>query len=280
MWKIVTRSLRCLMPLLLAAGIGGRAWAGDAYTLAVLPGAPPITMHKLWAPVVDRLAKESGLEFRLKLYERMAEFERDLWAGNPDFVFASPIQTVVAHQAAGYLPLVRSATPVRVGLFVRRDSPVRDVGDLVGRKIAFVGNKNLCSVSMQHLLTSRGQNLSFEKEYSGSTRNVIINVLLGKSDAGSVFIPDMEMQSDDTRSQLREIVTTPEIASHPISAHPRIAARVQARVRKAVLAMAATASGAELLAPLRLRDPVAANYDRDYRSLEVMDIKGLTNWGQ
>ncbi|MDK9725013.1 MAG: phosphate/phosphite/phosphonate ABC transporter substrate-binding protein [Sterolibacteriaceae bacterium MAG5] len=280
MWKIATGAFWRVLSVLLFAGVGLPAWAGngDAYTLAVLPGAPPITMHKLWSPIVERLAKESGLEFRLKLYEKMADFERDIWAGNPDFIYSSPIQIVVAHQSSGYLPLVRSAKPVRVGLFVRKDSPIRSVDELVGRKISFVGNKNLCSVAMQHLLTTG--KLSFETEYSGSTRNVLINILLGKSDAGSIFLPEMDMQSDDTRNQLREIVTTPDIAPHPLSAHPRVAAKVRDRVKRAMIAIAATASGAELLKLFNLSDPVAADYSRDYRPLEVMDIKGMTHWGQ
>lgn len=76
---------------MLGAGLPIAAAGAEPYTLAILPGAPPITMHKLWTPVVDRLAKATGLEFRLKLYDKMAEFERDIWAGNPDFIFGSPI---------------------------------------------------------------------------------------------------------------------------------------------------------------------------------------------
>jgi phosphonate transport system substrate-binding protein len=254
--------------------------AGTTYTLAVIPAAPPVTMHKLWMPFVDRLSKKTGLAFRLKHYEKMADFEQDIWSGVPDFIFSSPIQLSVAHRSNGYLPLARARKPVAIGLFVRKDSPIRGIDDLHGRKISFVGNKNLCSVAMLHLLAKQNSDLSFDREYVGSTRNVIINVLLGKSDAGSVFLPEMNLESAETRSQLREILKTPEIASHPFSAHPRVPATVQEAVKQAVLAMAAAADGAELLKSLGLETPVAADYGRDYRSLEEMDIKGLTNWGQ
>lgn len=253
---------------------------GNAYTFAVIPSAPPVTMHKLWKPFVDRLGKETGIEFRLKHYEKMAEFERDIWNGGPDFMFSSPIQLTVAHMSNGYVPLVRNSKLVAIGLFVRNDSPIRSIDDLTGKKISFVGNKNICSVSMQHLLSTYKERLSFEKEYAGSTRNVIINVLLGKSDAGAIFLPEMDREPDDTRNQLREVVESPKIAPHPISAHPRVPATVREAVKKATLAIAATADGAALLATVRLGTPVAANYEADYRALEVMDIKGLTNWGQ
>lgn len=163
---------------------------------------------------------------------------------------------------------------------MRQDSPIRSIDDLIGRKISFVGNKNICSVYIQHELAQHKKKLDFEKEYAGSTRNVIINVLLGKSDAGAVFKPEMDREPADTRSQLREVVATPEFAPHPISAHPRVAAAVREAVRQAMLDMAASADGAAALKPLRMQDMVAADYGRDYRALEAIDIKGLTNWGQ
>lgn len=254
--------------------------AGAAYILAVVPAAPPVAMHALWLPFADRLSRMTGLEFRLKHYEKMAEFERDIWSGVPDLMFSSPIQLSVAHRTSGYLPLVRARQPVAIGLFVRKDAPIRGIDDLQGKKISFVGNKNLCSVAMLHLLAKQKSDLSFDKEYAGSTRNVIISVLLGKSDAASVFLPELNLESAETRSQLREILQTPEIASHPLSAHPRVPATVQAAVKQAVLGMAASADGAELLKTLRLETPVAADYRRDYRNLEEIDITGLTNWGR
>lgn len=272
----------CLAVATMAWSLGTPVAAadGEALSLAVIPAAPPVTMHTLWTPFVELLARSSGLTIRLKLYERMADFEQDIWKGNPDLIFASPIQTVVAHQANGYQPLVRGAQMVAIGLFVRKDSPVRSVDDLAGKKISFVGNKNLCSVAMQHLLAKRGKQLAFEKEYAGSTRNVIANVLLGKSDAGSVFLPEMAHESAATRDQLREVATTPDIAPHPLSAHPRLPPATREAIRKAALAVAATAEGAQALKSIRLEAPIAADYDRDYRPLEQIDIKGLTNWGQ
>jgi phosphonate transport system substrate-binding protein len=103
---------------------------------------------------------------------------------------------------------------------------------------------------------------------------------LGKSDAGAVFLPELVSESEDTRSQLREIVATSEFASHPLSAHPRVPLVAQEAVQKATLAIAATKDGAELLKTLRLEAPVAADYARDYRAMEAIDVKGLTDWGQ
>jgi len=269
----------------LAMLVAGTAWPASAgqrvvYTLAVIPSAPPVTLHKRWTPYVERLSRETGAEFRLKHYEKMAEFERDIWNGVPDFIFSSPTQVVVAHKSHGYIPLVRSGKEVAVGLYVPADSPIRSIDDLAGKKVSFVGNKNLCSVYVRHLLGKQKNKLSFTNEYAGSSRNVIINVIRGRSDAGAVFVPELERESEDTRKQLREILMTPEIAPHPLSAHPRVPRTVRERVKQATFAMAATQEGAELLKSLMLGGAIAAEYEKDYQSLELIDVKGLTNWGE
>ncbi len=109
---------------------------------------------------------------------------------------------------------------------------------------------------------------------------MIINVLLGKSDAAAVFLPEMNNESAETRRQLREVVETPQIAPHPLSANPRVPAKVRDAVAKAIIAIGSSQTGADMLKRLRLGDPVPADYAKDYAPLEVMDIKKLTDWGQ
>ncbi|NTV13581.1 MAG: phosphate/phosphite/phosphonate ABC transporter substrate-binding protein [Desulfobulbaceae bacterium] len=137
--KVLLAAVLLLWPFSLTA-----AEPGPGFTLGVIPSAPPVATHTLWSPMVERLARETGLPFRLKVYEKMADFERDIVSpAAPDFIFANSLQIVVAHQAQGYVPLVRGSGTVWVELFVRGDSSYKAVDDLAGRKIAFVGSKNL-----------------------------------------------------------------------------------------------------------------------------------------
>jgi ABC-type phosphate/phosphonate transport system substrate-binding protein len=141
--------IKLAIGLLLAAAIllgpnPASAKEGTVYTLGVVPTFPPVATHTRWAPFVERLSRETGLDFRLKVYETMADFERDIVSPKaPDFIFANALQIVVAHKTHGYLPLVRGGKMVRAVIFVRTDSPARTVEDLSGKLIAFVGAKNL-----------------------------------------------------------------------------------------------------------------------------------------
>ncbi len=283
MSRLTQYVLRIWVALFMLVGASFQtATAAEAiiYTFAVIPGAPPAVMSKMWTPVIERLSKDTGIAFRLKFFDQMAEFERDIWSGTPDFIYASPIQTVVARRGARFIPLVRDSKLADIKLYVRQDSPIRSIDDLDNKQISFVGNKNICSVYMQHELKSYGRNLTFAQNYAGSTKNVILNVLMGKVDAGAVFASELEREPAESRAQLREVASTPKFAPHPISAHPRVPAQVSAAVKKSMLKLAATTEGEALLRPMRLDDLVEADYDRDYRALEKIDIKGMTNWGQ
>lgn len=109
---------------------------------------------------------------------------------------------------------------------------------------------------------------------------MIKSVVLGKVDAGAVFVTELEMEPKDIQEQLRTIVVTQKVAPHPLCAHPRVPRIVQEAVREAVLAFSATPEGAELLKKIRLTSPVTADYEKDYKSLEEVDVKGLSDWGR
>ncbi len=137
--------MRCLTAAALMLGAIPLASAGqkEPYIFAVIPSGPPVATHALWAPFVERLSRDTGLSLRLKVYEKMSDFENDIVSGVPDFIFASPFQAVVAHEEQGYIPLVHGSRPVSAELFVRKDSSIKTVNDLSGKSIAFIGNKNL-----------------------------------------------------------------------------------------------------------------------------------------
>ena len=142
------RTYWCIGLLLLLSGMlslpqDGRAEKKHPYLLAVVPSAPPVAIHATWVPFVDALSRATGLTFKLKVYEKMSDFETEIEEGVPDIIFASPTQTVLARKTQGYIPLVKSSKQLAGVLFVRKDSPYRSVRDLEGKEIAFVGQRNL-----------------------------------------------------------------------------------------------------------------------------------------
>lgn len=118
--------------------------------------------------------------------------------------------------------------------------------------------------------------LNLKHLYEGSTKNVYKSVILGKAAAGVTLDADLERESLEITTQLRIILSTPLMAAHPLSAHPRVPEAVQRAVARAVLAMTAAPAAKALLPPVRLTDPVPADFDADYRHLESVDIETLS----
>jgi phosphonate transport system substrate-binding protein len=104
---------------------------------------------------------------------------------------------------------------------------------------------------------------------------VFKSVILGKSAAGVTLDVDIEKAPSEVTTQLRTIHRTEQLAPHPLSAHPRVPGRVRRAVTSAVLEMNADAAGQEALRGARLVGPVRADYGRDYRPLESIDIEKL-----
>jgi phosphonate transport system substrate-binding protein len=259
----------------LALPAQARAGAPEPLVLAIVPNLPPVEVHRAWTPFVERLSRDAGVGIELKLYERTASFVDDCDAGVPDLVFASPNMFFVSRQKQGWLPLVRSSASLRGVVYVRADSPYRSVQDLQGRTIAFVGPWNLCSILVRSALLRSGAPIEFRAEFMGSAVNAAKSVLLGKADAcatlDGAFLGGVEVDPAD----LRAILKTPPVASHPLAAHPRVPSAVRGRIANAVLGMAATEEGRRLLASVRLTDPIRADFERDYRVFDEVDFERL-----
>ena len=269
-------SVACVVAVVAAAFAPAHAGPGARYVVGVVPSFPPLTMHAAWSPFVERLSRETGFELTLKVYENMPDFEADFRAGRTDFIFANPVQAMQAHKAQGYIPLVRGNRKIASVLFVAGDSPVREVKDLAGKDIAFVGPKNICSVLMrQRLSQGEFEKLNFKPRMTGSASNVLKSVQIGKADAGALLEGDFNQQSAASGGGFREILTTAPIAPHPLSAHPRVPPAVREVVTEAVLRLAGESDGTGLLSAVRLALPERADYDRDYRDLERIDLESL-----
>jgi phosphonate transport system substrate-binding protein len=117
--------------------------------------------------------------------------------------------------------------------------------------------------------------INIRKLNVGSTSNVLKHVILGKADAGAVLDSFLLREPSDLSGKIRIIFTTEAISPHPLSAHPRVPAKVRNAVTGAVLAFAGDKNGQEIRAGIQMPEPVRAHADLDYRNLENVDIQGL-----
>jgi phosphonate transport system substrate-binding protein len=250
------------------------------YTLAVIPNLPAVTLHKNWTPFVEQLSKDIGARIELKLYDKIGTFLGESEDGIPDFIYSAPNMFFLAYQKQKYVPLVRSSLMLTGQVFVRKDSPYKNLKDLQGKTIAFVGPKNVCSVITRHAMMTGAGTIDYTTAFSGSTVNVAKSVLLGKADAGASL--DISIMNDvpEMKGEFRTLLETEKIASHPLAAHPRVPKAVREAMTRAILAMDKTDPGKKLLAAVKLKNPIGADYKRDYSLFADVDFDRLDKQGK
>lgn len=252
------------VPLLVAA-LGARAEEG--YTFAVVPQYEQRKLFAIWKPIVDDVARRSGVPLRLAATLTVAEFERELSKGTFDFNYANPYHILRESKRQGYVPIVRDSVPLQGILVVARDSLLRGPADLDGRTLAVpspnaIGASLLLRSDLEQLYKVRIDMLDVKTHSS-----VYLHVATGLADAGGGVQKTFAEQDDAVRDALRIIYTTRPMPSHPVSAHPRVAKPVREAVRQALLDLAATPAGQALFAEVPMSRPVAASID-DYAVMQ------------
>lgn len=242
------------------------------YTLAVPTQLSPVEMHSSWAPFIERLSKETGADIRLKVYDTIPEYEREVMKGSPDFVFMNPYLIIKTRKPRGYVPLIRDKALLVGLLVVLNDSPVQSVKDLDGKEIAFpTPNAFAASLYMRPLLEEQG--VRIVPRYVNSHSNVYRAVLLGKTAAGGGVNKSLDKEPEEVRSQLRVLFRTPEHAPHPLCAHTRVPQALRRSVVDAIMRLAADTSNQDMLKKVQIPNPVEANYEKDYMLLEKLNLE-------
>lgn len=256
------------------AGLGAclalPAFAGETYTLGVVPQFEPRKLFATWKPIVDELQQRTGLTIRLAAALTVPEFENELEKGSFDFVYANPYHILRVRKSQGYLPLVRDAQPLRGILVIRRDSPIREVKELNGKTLAIpsanaLGASLLIQADLERLYGVR-MNLANVRTHS----SVYLNVINGLADAGGGVEKTLGEQEPMVRDSLRVLYTTREMPSHPISAHPRVKPAVREQVKAALLAMAAAPASRDLFKHVPIQNLIATSME---------DYLPMSQWG-
>jgi phosphonate transport system substrate-binding protein len=260
--------------LLALAGtlLSGAGAFATTYSIAVVPQYNVVQLHTEWQPLLERIARDSGITLELSFQSSIPKFERALLKGEPDFAYANPYHAVMAKNAQGYLPIVRDSKALTGILLVRKDSPYKILTDLTGKEIGFPApNAFGASLYMRALLAEK--KIKFEPLFLNTHGNVFRSIINGSVAAGGAVNNTYNDERAEIRDQLRIIFQTQGSASHPVIVHPRVPEAVRAAVKAAFLALQKDPAGVAMLKEVRLPQPLAASYESDYLPLEKLGIE-------
>lgn len=260
--------------LCVVAGAAIAAEPGKAsYSLAVVPQFRAEEIHRDWSPVLERLRVATGASFNLRIAADIPKFEESVLAGEPDFAYMNPYHQVMARRAQGYIPLLRDSTPLKGILMVRTDDPIKSARELDGKEVAFPApNAFGASLWIRALLAER-EKIRIVPVYVKTHANAFRHVATGKAAAAGGIAATLAEEPEELRAALRVLLETPDVAPHPLSAHPRVPEAIRRVVVETLLAMTRDTGGQSLLKDIQLPSPVRADHARDYQPLEKYGLE-------
>ena len=240
-------------------------------TFGVVPQQAASKLARLWSPILDDLGARTGVRIGFRTAPDIPTFERRLAAGDYDLAYMNPYHYTVFSKDPGYRAFARQRDHrIRGLLVVRRDSPIRDIADLAGKTVAFPAPAAFAaSVLPQAALRQAG--IDIEAHYVRSHDSVYRAVVQGLYPAGGGIERTFQGTEPEVRDQLRVLWTTLDYTPHAIAAHPRIDPALVARIRDAMVAMAETPLGAELLEAIEF-EGIEPGEDADWDDVRALGI--------
>ena len=251
------------------------ATAGREYIFAIHPLHNPVRLFEVYGPLIEYLNRNiPGTTFRLEASRNYEEFESKLYARQFDFALPNPYQTLnsLGH---GYHVIAKMGDDFRFAgiILVRRDSGIKKVSDLKGKKVSYPARTALAATMMpQYYLQTHGLdvNRDIENLYVGSQESSIMNVYLGNVAAAATWpLPWDAFQKEypDKARELQLKWETEPLINNGVVARDDVPEALAKRVAQLLDTLHNSEEGKTILARMPLSRFELAD-DRRYRVIE------------
>lgn len=245
------------------------------YVVGIHPLHNPKRLVEVYGPIVDHLnASIPQARFRLEASRNYEEFDKKLFGGYFDFAMPNPYQTVRSLKY-GYHVFGKMGDdePFRGIILVRRDSGIRQVSDLKGKKVSYPAATALAATMMpQYYLHTHGLdvNRDIENLYVGSQESSIMNVLRGHVAAGATWpVPWLTFQQEhpELAAQLEVKWQTETLPNNGWVVRKDVPPQLAAAVGRALVALSDTPEGRAMVERLGISHFETAS-DEIYRPVQ------------
>lgn len=155
----------------------------------------------------------------------------------------------------------RDKKPVNGISVLHKDSCCRKLQDLDGKVSGFPSPNAFGAALYMRALPPDANPIKFAPRYLNNP--VFEHVALGQVAAGGTVNSACHDETPELRDQLTVLFQAPDIASHPVVAHPRVPAGVRKSAVAAIMAQQQDIEGRAMLKQIRFPNPVDANYQSE-----------------
>lgn len=213
---------------------------------------------EMYGPILEHLGTAMpGVHFRLEASRNYEDFDKKLYNGRFDFAMPNPYQTVLSLKH-GYRVFGKMGDDenFRGLILVRKDSGIRVVHDLKGKKLAYPGPTALAATMMpQYYLHTQGLdvNRDIENVYVGSQESSILNVFRRQVAAGATWpLPWQQFSAEhpDQASQLEVKWQTESLPNNGWVVRNDVPPELASQFARALFGLNGSEEGRKMLARL------------------------------
>lgn len=240
----------------------------------VFPYLPPLTLDRIFQPIVADLSQAAGRPVHLRTRETFAAFKEALAEGSYDLILVHPFFYTYAADATGYEPIARLDQDFVAVLLARPERELTGLRDLKGRVLGLPDELSAVSILLKVALLEHDvrpeQDVSLR--HFESKASCLLAAVVGDVDACAVPRFVLRQIKVDDELDLETVYETPPAPHLLLAAHPRLAQSICVDILQTVLAWSESESGANMLEARGWQRFVQAN-DADYQTVRALELR-------
>lgn len=224
---------------LIIACFAAPLFAAETYVFGVHPYRNPAELATIFRPLISMLEAETGAKISFRSAKDFESFNQSIVKGEIDIFYTGP--TLYAELSDKHPDKVRllgtfldKGKPTFKGVIVaKKDSPIKSLADLRGKKFAFGDRDSALSCYIPAaMLMDAGVFDSLKYDFTGKPDNVANSVLQGGHDAGGLK-PDVAAKYMD--QGLKVIAESAPVHEHVIGVGSKVDGATMKKIQDALV---------------------------------------------
>jgi len=267
MFRRTIAPVACALCLLLLAGCSPKEPHPPAkkpperkLQVGLLPEQNIFRQIERYEPLMAYLGKKTGVRYELKILPRYGNIVNNFKSLGLDGAFFGSFTYALAHSRMGLVVLARPEGENGIStyhglLFVRKDSRIRTVGDMKGKRLACVDKATTAGYLLPlAYFHENGINdcRKYLKEvyFAGTHEDAILDVLNRKADIGAAkntVYERMAAQDNNVKKELTILAVSPDVPETALALRGDLEEDLKRKIKEALLAMGQDPEGKEVL---------------------------------
>ena len=255
-------------------------------TIGLIPEQNIFRQMDRYDPLASYISKKLGIKIKLKVLPRYGNFIDNFVSEGMDGAFFGSFTYALAHARLGVEVLARpvsldGASTYYGMIFVRKDSGIKSIQDMKGKRFAFVDKATMAGYLLPRAYFQK-HNLNFrtflrEVYYTGTHEDAIYDVLNRKADIGAAKNTVYERLAGADRRITNKLIVlerSPEVPENGLAVRKDLDDAIKKKLKEALLGMNTDTEGITVLKEFGARQFIETT-DKDY--LPVYEYARVSN---